>query len=84
MWLISGIWRYVRAGLVGLLVLLVRGYQLPISPMLGANCRYHPTCSAYMVQALQKHGPAKGLWLGLKRIGRCHPWGGTGHDPVPD
>lgn len=84
MWLISGIWRYVRASLVGLLVLLVRGYQLLISPMLGANCRYHPTCSAYMVQALQKHGPAKGLWLGLKRIGRCHPWGGTGHDPVPD
>ena len=63
---------------------LVRFYQLSISPYLPSSCRYQPTCSHYMIQAIQKHGPFKGLWLGLKRIGRCHPWGGTGYDPVPE
>lgn len=48
-----------------------------------AACRYQPTCSQYMVDALKKHGPLKGLWLGSKRILRCHPWGGSGYDPVP-
>ena len=64
-------------------ILLVRFYQLAISPWLGSNCRYQPTCSAYMIEALKEHGLLKGLWLGTKRIGRCHPWGGHGYDPVP-
>lgn len=65
------------------LVFVVRVYQRLLSPLLGANCRYRPTCSAYMVGAIQTWGPLRGTWLGLKRIGRCHPWGGHGHDPVP-
>ena len=64
-------------------ILLVRFYQLAISPWLGSNCRYQPTCSAYMIEALKEHGLLKGLWLGTKRTGRCHPWGGHGYDPVP-
>ncbi|MAY82669.1 MAG: membrane protein insertion efficiency factor YidD [Flavobacteriales bacterium] len=65
------------------LVLLIRIYQLTLSPFLGANCRYQPTCSQYAVEALKIHGPLKGGWLGLKRILSCHPWGGHGYDPVP-
>ncbi|WP_291047157.1 MULTISPECIES: membrane protein insertion efficiency factor YidD [unclassified Empedobacter] len=64
-------------------ILLVRFYQLAISPWLGSNCRFQPTCSSYMIEALKEHGLLKGLWLGTKRIGRCHPWGGHGYDPVP-
>ena len=66
-----------------LLILFVRAYQILLSPLLGANCRFHPTCSAYSIEAMQKHGAARGGWLALKRIFRCHPWGGSGHDPVP-
>lgn len=66
-----------------LLIFLVRVYQYTISPLLGANCRYMPTCSEYSVQALKIHGPLKGSWLALKRILSCHPWGGHGYDPVP-
>lgn len=62
---------------------LVRFYQLTISPWLGSSCRYSPTCSQYMIEAINEWGPLKGTWLGLKRIGRCHPWGGHGYDPVP-
>ncbi|AEW85148.2 membrane protein insertion efficiency factor YidD [Flavobacterium columnare NBRC 100251 = ATCC 23463] len=65
------------------LVFLVRIYQYVLSPLMPATCRYQPTCSHYMVDALRKHGPLKGLWLGTKRILRCHPWGGSGYDPVP-
>lgn len=65
------------------LIWLVRGYRLVLSPWLGQNCRYQPTCSVYMIEALEQHGALKGLWLGLKRLGRCHPWGGSGYDPVP-
>ena len=65
------------------LIFLVRVYQVTISPFLGANCRYMPTCSAYSVEAIQVHGPIKGLWLAVKRILSCHPWGGSGIDPVP-
>lgn len=65
------------------LILLIRFYQQAISPYLGANCRYTPTCSAYAIQALQKHGLLKGSWLALRRILRCNPWGGSGYDPVP-
>lgn len=65
------------------LILLIRFYQQVISPHLGVNCRYTPTCSAYAIQALQKHGLLKGSWLALRRILRCNPWGGSGYDPVP-
>ncbi len=67
-----------------LIVGLVRFYQLVISPWTGNSCRYSPTCSQYMIEAVNEWGPAKGFWLGLKRIGRCHPWGAHGHDPVPE
>ncbi|WP_084264559.1 membrane protein insertion efficiency factor YidD [Sneathiella glossodoripedis] len=65
------------------LKLPIRVYQYCISPYLPANCRYEPTCSAYAVEALHQHGPTKGSWLAVKRICRCHPWGGHGFDPVP-
>ena len=65
------------------LIALVRGYQKVISPLLGHNCRFTPTCSQYMIQAIQVHGPAKGLLLGLWRILRCNPFGRPGLDPVP-
>lgn len=66
------------------LMLLVRGYSLLVSPFLGHNCRYYPSCSAYTLEAIEKHGSLRGLWLGIKRIGRCHPWHAGGYDPVPD
>jgi len=62
----------------------VRGYQLLISPVLAGSCRYSPTCSGYALDALEKHGPVSGSWLAIRRIFRCHPWGGSGFDPVPD
>ncbi len=62
---------------------LVKFYQLAISPWLGRSCRYSPTCSQYMIEAVNEWGPLKGFWMGIKRIGRCHPWGGDGFDPVP-
>ncbi len=65
------------------LIALVKFYQLAISPWLGGNCRFQPTCSAYAIEALETHGPLKGSWLAMRRIGRCHPWGGSGYDPVP-
>ena len=61
----------------------IKLYQILLSPLLGQSCRYHPTCSQYAVEAIEKYGPIKGVWLGIKRIARCHPWGGSGHDPVP-
>lgn len=67
----------------GLLKGLVRFYQAAISPWMGKSCRYSPTCSQYMIEAVDEWGPLKGFWMGLKRIGRCHPWGGDGYDPVP-
>ena len=71
-----------------LLALPMRGlvwvYRYAISPLIGANCRYQPTCSAYAEEALRTHGAFKGGWLALKRIGRCHPWGGSGFDPAPE
>ncbi len=63
---------------------LVWLYRLLISPWLGNNCRYEPSCSRYTLQALQQHGAFRGSWLAAKRIGRCHPWGGSGYDPVPE
>ena len=65
------------------IILLVKIYQWIISPILPQVCRYSPTCSSYMIEALKIWGPLKGAYLGLKQIGSCHPWGGNGHDPVP-
>ena len=65
------------------LILLTRGWQLGPSKVLPPSCRYQPSCSAYAITALQRYGAAKGGWLALKRICRCHPWGGQGSDPVP-
>jgi len=62
---------------------IVRAYQLVVSPLLGTRCRYHPTCSAYMADAVETHGAISGLGLGIRRLIRCHPWGEGGHDPVP-
>jgi putative membrane protein insertion efficiency factor len=62
---------------------LIKLYQWILSPWLGPSCRYTPTCSHYAATALQRHGLLKGTWLALKRISRCHPWGGSGYDPVP-
>tara|TARA_A100001234_G_scaffold185417_1_gene169242 strand:- start:465 stop:686 length:222 start_codon:yes stop_codon:yes gene_type:complete len=64
-------------------IIPIKLYQILLSPLLGQSCRYHPTCSQYAVEAIEKYGPIKGIWLGVKRIARCHPWGGSGHDPVP-
>lgn len=66
-----------------LLIAFIRFYQYSISPLLGANCRYSPTCSQYGIEAVKKHGPFKGAWLSLKRFLSCNPWGGSGYDPVP-
>ena len=66
-----------------LMVLLVRGYQVALSPLLPASCRYYPTCSHYAIEALEKHGALRGGWLALKRIARCHPFRPGGFDPVP-
>ena len=67
-----------------LLILLIKFYQKCLSPILPNVCRYTPSCSEYFIQALQIHGVIKGSWLGVKRILRCHPWGGKGYDPVPE
>lgn len=76
------------------LIALVRGYQMLVSPVLhalahamgvgGMGCRFNPTCSQYAVEALQRHGALRGGWMALRRISRCHPWGGCGYDPVPN
>ena len=66
-----------------ILIKLIRFYQVAISPWLGKNCRYQPTCSQYTLEALKVHGLYKGVFLGIKRILSCHPWGGSGYDPVP-
>lgn len=65
------------------LISIIRFYQIFISPLIGNNCRYHPTCSEYFIESLKIHGPIKGTILGVKRISKCHPWGGKGFDPVP-
>lgn len=65
-------------------VILIRTYQILLSPLMPANCRFNPTCSQYSLEALRKHGVFKGVLLAVKRIAKCHPWGGQGHDPVPN
>jgi putative membrane protein insertion efficiency factor len=79
--------RVSKAGLTYILalpfILLIRFYQVAISPWKGATCRFNPTCSNYGLEALRRYGPVKGLWLTVKRLSKCHPWGGSGYDPVP-
>ena len=65
------------------LKILIRGYQLAISPLFGPRCRFYPSCSNYAMQAIDEHGALRGTWLTLKRIGRCHPFNAGGFDPVP-
>ena len=64
-------------------IFLVKAYQITISPLIGSNCRFQPTCSQYMIEAIDNHGVMKGLRLGIKRISKCHPFGSSGYDPVP-
>ncbi|MCO5935433.1 membrane protein insertion efficiency factor YidD [Mucilaginibacter sp. RB4R14] len=78
------LWNINKRIIGGLFLLLIKIYQYLISPILPNACRYTPTCSQYGIQAIKKHGPFKGGWLTLKRIASCNPWGGHGHDPVPD
>jgi uncharacterized protein len=69
--------------LARVLLLMIRGYQVGISPFLPPSCRYTPSCSAYAAEAIDLHGAGRGSWLALRRLLRCHPWGGSGYDPVP-
>ena len=75
--------KYLSRILSYFLKAMITVYKYVISPLLGPKCRYLPTCSSYAMEAIEIHGPIKGGWLGLKRILRCHPWGGSGYDPVP-
>ncbi|MFL2695522.1 MAG: membrane protein insertion efficiency factor YidD [Gammaproteobacteria bacterium] len=65
------------------LIVPIKLYQILLSPLIGPSCRFTPTCSNYAIEAINKHGPFKGFWLAIKRISKCHPWGDSGHDPVP-
>jgi len=82
--MLSRLYKFLKHILQSFFILLIRIYQGAISPYLPDSCRYTPTCSQYGVEALQKHGPFMGLWLTVKRFSTCHPWGGSGYDPVPD
>lgn len=75
--------KYVQKILSFPILLLVKIYQWIISPILPQSCRYSPTCSNYMIEAIKEWGAIKGTYLGIKRITSCHPWGGSGYDPVP-
>lgn len=77
--------RIETGGVAGFLILLpVRAYRFLLSPWLGANCRFVPSCSAYAIEAVETHGPWRGVLLSIKRLLRCHPLGGAGYDPIPD
>ena len=65
------------------LIALLKAYRFAISPLYGQVCRYHPTCSAYALEAVTQHGAVRGTWLSVRRIARCHPWAAGGYDPVP-
>ncbi|BAO31405.1 membrane protein insertion efficiency factor YidD [Sulfuritalea hydrogenivorans] len=73
----------MKSPLIYPLLLLIRAYQVAISPMLGNRCRFYPSCSEYSLGALRRHGLFKGMWLSVRRVGRCHPWHPGGYDPVP-
>ncbi|WP_415903262.1 membrane protein insertion efficiency factor YidD [Neptuniibacter sp. QD29_5] len=74
---------FLKRCLSSLLIGLVNIYRYLISPVIGPRCRFHPTCSSYMIEAIKLHGPFKGVWLGLKRLSKCHPYNDGGYDPVP-
>jgi uncharacterized protein len=76
-------WRERPGFLARLALLLITGYRRLVSPRLGANCRYYPTCSAYAQEAIERFGAGRGTWLAVRRIGRCHPFRDGGYDPVP-
>ncbi|MCX6315827.1 MAG: membrane protein insertion efficiency factor YidD [Bacteroidetes bacterium] len=80
---LSKFWKGISFVLGLPFLLLIKLYQWVISPWLGPKCRFTPTCSHYAVEALKKHGVFKGIWLTFNRVRRCHPWGGSGYDPVP-
>lgn len=73
----------LRAALAGALILAIQAYRLVVSPLLGPSCRYAPSCSQYGIEAIRTHGPARGVWLALRRVSRCHPFHEGGYDPVP-
>ena len=75
--------QWVRKLFMWLLLLPIYFYKVAISPLTPPSCRYTPSCSTYAIEAIRKHGPLKGLYLAVRRILRCHPWGGSGYDPVP-
>lgn len=75
--------KWINQLISGLFLAIIKFYQWGISPLIGPACRYQPTCSRYTAEAIKKYGPWKGSILGIKRISRCHPWGGHGYDPVP-
>ncbi|MCP4122519.1 MAG: membrane protein insertion efficiency factor YidD [Bacteroidetes bacterium] len=75
--------RFINKFISAVLLLLIKVYQVTLSPLMGQSCRYTPSCSSYTFEAIEKYGPFKGTWLGIKRILTCHPWGGSGYDPVP-
>ncbi len=85
---LGGKFMLVLALMSTFLIVLIRVYRWTVSPLLhalssGGGCRFEPSCSQYCLEAIQLHGAARGSWLGLKRLARCHPWGGSGYDPVP-
>lgn len=67
----------------GIAIFLIRSYQYALSPLLGARCRFHPSCSEYTLEAIRRRGVLRGSWLGVRRLARCHPWHPGGYDPVP-
>lgn len=74
---------YCCKGMAAIMIGLIKLYQITLSPLIGRQCRYLPTCSNYGLEAIRKYGPFKGGWLTLKRVLSCNPWGGSGYDPVP-
>ena len=74
--------RWINHALSKVLIFLVLLYRVTLGKVMGGHCRFQPSCSQYMIDAVRKHGPVKGAWKGLKRIARCHPFGGSGYDPA--
>ena len=70
--------------IIYIVLIPIKAYQLILSPLFGPSCRFQPTCSTYAIEALKKHGVIQGLWLTIKRLVKCNPWGGQGFDPVPE